>query len=187
MAGGTIRGLEQGEAVSEHDPREDYDDEPWNRRRSPQDIVRWPASIRWVFGVLQFIATQLWMALLISTTIVVEFVDGDQTLGEFWNSVKDEWGFWLYLGAWPVGTACAIIVMRAANDLKRFRRYTFVVAGAILTFLSVPCIFLGVVQVPLGVWLILLLLRRDVRARFEAVARAGRGVPIPIDASTRHV
>jgi len=125
----------------------------------------------WVFGVLQFIATQLWMALLISTIIVVEFVDGNQTLGGFWISVKDEWGFWLYLGAWPVATACAIIVTRAANDLKRFRHYQLVVAGAILTLLSVPCIFLGVIQVPLGVWLIALLLRRDVRARFEAVAR----------------
>ena len=66
----------------------------------------------WVFGVLQFIVTQLWVALLIIAIIFTEFVDDDQTLSEFWNSQKLEWGFWLYLVGWPVATACAIIVMR---------------------------------------------------------------------------
>ena len=171
--------------MTEHDPRDDYDDILDMGPQAPASLVRWPASMMWVFGLLQFIITQLWIAFLITVIVFTHFVDDNKTLSEFWNSVKDASNFWLSVLVWPLASACTLLLMRAANELKRFRHYQLVVAGAILTVLSVPFIFLGVFQVPLGVWLIVLLLRRDVRAHFEAVARAGRGVPLPTDTPTR--
>jgi hypothetical protein len=120
--------------------------------------------------LLQLIIAQLWIGFVGYLTVAAMLDDGT-TFEEAWAAVNKDEFVWLALAAWLVGTVCTIIVMRAANDLKRFRRYHWVVAGAILTFLSVPLIYLGVIQVPLSVWLLVLLLRRDVRARFEAVAR----------------
>jgi hypothetical protein len=155
----------------DHDQREDYDDIPAWGPLAPEYIVRWPASIMWVFGLLQFIATQLWLAFFAGATLVVHFVDDGKTTGEYWDTMKYEPAFWLTVAGWPVATACTITVMRGANDLKRFRCYPRVVAGATLTLLGIPFFYLAVIQFPLGIWLFWLLLRRDVRARFEAVAR----------------
>jgi len=170
MSGGSDCGPIEGEAVSKHDPREDYDDVFDMGPLAPAHIVQWPASMMWVFGLLQLIITQMGMAVFASS-ILFTIIDEHRTLGEVWNSTKEQEAILLALPAWPIATVCTIVVMRAANDLKRFRRYPSVFAGAILTFLSLPFFYLGVVQVPLGIWLMVLLLRRDVQARFEAVAR----------------
>src|SRR5262249_12105381 len=134
--------------MSEHDPRDDYDDELWKGRLAPQDIVRWPASIMWVFGLLQLIIAQVWFAVLCYVFLMAAF-DERKTLQGVWNDAIRQEEIWLTVLCWPVATACTILVMRAANDLKRFRRYPWVVAGAVLTVLSVPFIYLGVIQVPL--------------------------------------
>jgi len=156
--------------VSEHDPRDDYDDEPWRDRPSPKDLVRMPASMMGVFGLLQIIITQLYTGVGIATT-VLSFVDDGKGIGDVLRSPMDIATMLLIVAVWLLATACAIVVMCGANDLGRFRRYWWVVAGAVLTLLGVPFFYLAVVQFPLGIWLIVLLSRRDVRARFEAVAR----------------
>lgn len=153
------------------DQREDYDDDPDRGPLAPEHVVRWPASAMWVFGLLQLMATQLWLAFFAGATLVVYVVDNGKTIGEAWDAMKYEPAFWLTVAGWPIGTACAITVMRGANDLKQFRRYSRVVVGAVFILLGIPVIYFAVVQFPLGLWLIWLLLRRDVRARFEAVAR----------------
>ena len=168
MAVGAVRGPEQGEAVSEHDPRDDYDDEPWRDRPSPHDLVRLPASMMWVFGLLQLILTQLYAAVGVVTT-VLGWVDDGRGLGDVLRSPAELATMSLIIALWLVATACTIAVMRGANDFKRFRRYPWVVAGAILTLLSIPFFYLAVVSVPLGIWLLVLLSRRDVRARFAPV------------------
>jgi hypothetical protein len=169
MAGDADRGPEQGEAVSEHDPRDDYDDEPWRDRPSPHDLVRLPASMMGVFGLLQCILTQLYIGVGVVTT-VLGWVDDGKGVGDVLGSSTDLATMLLLFAAWLMATACTILVMRGASDLTKFRRYPWVVAGAILTLLSLPFVYLAAIQVPLGIWLIALLSRRDVRARFQAVA-----------------
>jgi hypothetical protein len=155
--------------MRQHDPRDDYDDEPWKRRRTPEGLVRLPASMMWVFGLLQLIIVQLYLGVGISTT-VLSMMDDGRGLGDLWQS-PDRGAMLLVLAVWLMATVCTIIVMRSANDLRSFRRFPWVVAGVILTLLSVPFFYLGIVQVPLAIWIIVLLHRGDVRDRFEAVAR----------------
>jgi hypothetical protein len=156
--------------VSEHDPRDDYDDEPWRDRASPKDLVRLPASIMWVFGLLQCIITQLYMGVGVATT-AISLKDDGKSFRELWQTPKEREAMLALLVIWVIATLCTVAVMRGANDLKKFRRYRGVWAGAILTLFSVPFFYLGVIQVPLGIWLIVLLCRRDVQSRFEAAAR----------------
>jgi len=157
--------------MSEHDERENYDDILEWGPPAPPHIVRLPAAIMWGVGLSQFLIVQMWLAILVGSLVFTHFVDDDKNLADAWDRVIRKPPLWGSFLGWPLATACTIIVMRGANDLKRFRRYHWVVVAATLTLLSVPIIFLGVVQVPLGIWLLWILLRRDVRARFEAVAR----------------
>jgi ABC-type siderophore export system fused ATPase/permease subunit len=71
---------------------------------------------------------------------------------------------------WFLVTAGCIVIVAGSRDLLRFRRYGLAFAAAVLTVLSLPWFYLCVVQVPIGL-VIQLLRRRDVRARFAAVAR----------------
>jgi hypothetical protein len=157
--------------VTGHDPRQDFDDEPWRGHLAPEAMVRLPAAMMWVFGLLQFIITQLWIVFFAGLLLFAHFVDEKKTIGELWTLIKSDEEIWLGLAVWPVATACTIVVVRGANGLRNFRRYWWVVTGAILTVLAVPFFYLGVVQLPLGIWLLVLLARRDVRARFAVVAR----------------
>jgi hypothetical protein len=157
--------------VSGHDPREDYDDEPGLGRLAPEQVVRLPASAMWVFGLLQLVGTQLWVGFVAILLLLVELVDHGKPLDDVWDKIEDEPIYWATLLAWPVATACGLFVMRGANDLRRFRHYWRVVAAVVLTLFSVPVVCVGVFQLPIGVWILLVVTRRDVRARFEAVAR----------------
>jgi hypothetical protein len=104
--------------------------------------------------------------------VINNFVDDDRTVAQAWQNFIRTDAFWISTLAWPAMTAATIVVISAANNLRRFRRYPLVITGTVLTLLAIPCSFVGVFQLPLGIWLLALLLRRDVRARFEAVARA---------------
>ncbi len=155
--------------MSEHDQREDYDDKPDRGRLASKEIVAWPASVMWVLGLMQCVFTQVGLVFL-ACMFVAEGLDAGKSFGEIWQTAFSEEAEVLTLLAWPIVTACAVLVMQGANDLRRFRRYPLVIASVVLTFLSIPFIYLGVLGIPLSIWLALLLLRRDVRARFEAVA-----------------
>ena len=157
--------------MSEYDERDDYDDEPRNRPLAPDHVMRWPASTMWAFGLLQLIFTQTIMTFLIVVTVVVNFVDGDKTLADFWAHVTSNPELWLGPLGWLLATAWTAFVIRAANGMRRYQRYWSAVTAAVLTMFSVPFFYLVVIQLPIGVWVLVVLARRDVRARFEAVAR----------------
>jgi hypothetical protein len=143
--------------MSGDDQRDDYDDEPDRGPLAPDHIVRWPAALMKLFAILHTILMQL-IALLFVLAVIAESLDDfDGALREVFQPEM-----LLMTLAWLLATACCAIEIRGASDLRRFRRYPWVVAGATITLLTMP---------PLGGWLIWLLLRRDVRARFEAVAR----------------
>ena len=142
--------------MSGHDPRDDYDD---LRERGPLarlESVRWPADTMWCLGLLQFCVVQAWMVFVI---FLITLAIMGNSFAEMRDELIREPIFWVHVLGWPIATWAAVIVVRGGNDLRQFRRYPWVVGAAIITL-------------PLGVWFLAVLLRRDVRARFEAVARA---------------
>jgi len=155
-----------------HDERDDYDDERWDYQLPRTSVVRWPASAMWACGVVQLLGVQVWVGFVALLLVLVDLVDDDPALSDVWRKVCGEPALWGTFAAWPFATACALFVIRGANDLRRFRRYRWVVVAAVLTVFSVPVPCLAVLQVPVGVWVLLLLARRGVRARFEADARS---------------
>lgn len=171
--------------MSEHDEREDYDDLHYTGPLARRGIAGWPGSLMWVFGVVQLIAVQLVLGAVAFLYILMGIVDDGKSVAEVGADVLDS-GNWVGFVAWPVLTAGPIIVIVAANNFRRFRRYQLVVAGAILTLLAFPFFYLAIFQLPLGIWLIVILLRRDVRARFEAVDRGAIPTPSLPSASSSH-
>ena len=154
--------------MSEHDEREDYDDEPWRGDRlAPDHVVRWPTSVMWGLGLMQLVFTQTFIVMMVAAEILVGFVDGGATLNDLWQD--SDW--WRIPPGWLVLTGCNVFVIRTASEMRRFRHYWRVVSSTVLVMFAVPFIFLTVIQLPLGIWILVVLCRRDVRARFQAVAR----------------
>jgi hypothetical protein len=156
--------------MSEHDQRDDYDDEPERGRLASKGIVAWPASAMWVFGLMQCVFAQIFVAFW-GYLFVSEGLEEGKSLAEIIQQILAQEEAVVAIVCWPIATACTLVVMQGANNLRRFQRYPLVAIGAVLTFLSIPLIHLGVLGIPLAIWLMVLLIRRDVRARFEAVAR----------------
>ena len=157
--------------MTDQDERDDYDDERWNWPLAPDHVVRLPAAIMWAFGLLQLLFAQVIFVLFVAVKVVVDVIDSDQTWQQFWDDVQDEPAIWLVPIGWLLTTAWAVLVMRTANDMRQYRRYGAAVAAAVMTMCSVPFMYLAVIQFPVGVWILAVLARSDVRARFEAVAR----------------
>ena len=163
-----------------HDERNDYDDVRWDGHPlAPAAVARWPASAMWGFGVLQLILVQTWTAFVVAILVVTFFVDDDRTVDDVWRAITRNPSLWMSFVGWPLATGCAIVVIRGANSLRRFRHYWWAVTAGFLTLFAIPVLFLAPVQLPLGVWALAVLARRDVRARFEAVARGTINKPDP--------
>jgi hypothetical protein len=157
--------------VNTHDEREDYDDEPRDRPLAPEGVMRWPASVMWAFGLFQFIGAQVVAAFLVALIVFFNFIDGDETLSSFWDHVQTVPELGLFPLSWILATVWTFLLMRSANDMRQFRHYNSVVLAVIMFTLSVPFVFLAIFQLPIGLAILTVLLQRDVRARFEAVAR----------------
>jgi len=107
--------------MSEHDQREDYDDDPNRGALAPAHIVLWPSSIMWAFGLLQLNFAQLAAAFLI-VLVILSILDGHTSLTESLQEMTKPDGL-LVIILWLATTAGCIIVIRGSNDLRRFRRY----------------------------------------------------------------
>jgi hypothetical protein len=158
--------------MSGHDQREDYQDFAESDSLAPAECVRWPASAMWILGFLQLIGTQVWISLPLGLLILGLLADG--SLAHAWQVILRVPFLWISFLSWPFATLISIVVMSGASCLAEFRRHTWVLIASSLTLLSMPILCLGAIQVPLGVWLICLILRPEVRARFEAVARCDK-------------
>jgi len=156
--------------MSEHDQREDYDDEPWKGRLAPKHFVRWPASAMWAFGLVQLLLSIVGLILL-GLAVLERAVAGQDNAAGSWQSLFLSDDFLIILFVCVIGTTANLVVMRGAAGMGRFRRYSWAVAASVLLVLSVPFIYFAVFTVPLGIWALIVLCRRDVRARFGANAR----------------
>jgi len=166
VAGGPDGGPIEGEAVSDDDERDDYDDEPWRKRPDVAQWVHWPALFLGGFAVVQLllsIAGCLWLpGAMVWKWIDPEFYDDD---GPQWPEV--------IIGTLVFFCCVALnaFVIIGVRRMAKFRSYRLVLWAVGLSFLPLPLVSCGMVSVPLSIWALVVLLNRDVRARFEAVAR----------------
>jgi hypothetical protein len=150
--------------VSGHDEREDYDDEPWRKRRPPDESIRWAASTIWAFGQVQLILSGLGFFFAAWVAILTAFDEGIGKDAEPFEVV-------LFAASSVAAIAWNAVVIRAANRMRQFRRYRLAVLGSAMSVLPVPFFYFAIFSFPLGVYSFILLMRSDVRARFAAVAR----------------
>lgn len=167
--------------MNDHDERGDYDDEPWRGRATPVQQVRTPATIIEVFG-----AIQLGLSILGFLLTVVVIVWGVIQPA----AVDAEDMTWYEAGALLAIGALAIlwnwVVARGGGRMRACRNYRLAVAAAALTILAIPLYYCLPISAPVGVWALIVLARRDVRARFQEVARGTMpmGLTEPPDART---
>jgi hypothetical protein len=154
--------------VSGHDERDDYDDEPWRRRATPQQLVRYPAAIIEVLAAVQ-VAFALLGCLAPAIFIVWDLVDPGGPEAMSWDeAVLVTLGFGLCL-AWN------LVIIRGVGRLRRCRNYRSALTAAIMSTLPIPFLYLGAVSIPVGIWAVAILGRRDVRAHFRTAARESPG------------
>lgn len=180
MAGGPDDGPDEGEAVSGHDERDDYDDEPWRKRRLPEELLRTPAAMLSTFAVIQmgFSALGVIVLLVAVGRALLDPAPADPD----WEDLA--WYEAAAVVAMVLAGVGAVIVwnwliIRGAARMRTCRNYRLALAAAFLSILPVPFYYCGPISAPAAIWALVILLRRDVRARFEAVARGTMTAPPP--------
>jgi len=152
--------------VSDHDEREDYDDEPWRGRPTPAQLIRTPATIIEVFGAIQLGLS------------VLGFIIGVVVIG--WGvidpaAVDAEDMTWYEALAVLVACVLAVVwnwmIVRGAGQMRSCRNYRLAVTAAALSFLPLPLYYCLPISAAVAVWALVILLRRDVRDHFATVAR----------------
>ena len=154
--------------MSEHDEREDYDDEPWRGRATPAHLLKLPADLMWSFGLFQLGVSLfgLFSAVVTGSALIL----GPRPNSLDWLKIVS-----IYLAPGIVGLCVSIVVMRGSTAMRRGRQYTLAVWAACLTLTSLPCVGALPYTLPLGIWALILLRRPDVRAYFD------RPVPLSPD------
>lgn len=152
--------------MTDHDEREDYDDQPWKGRADLAALVHWPALLLCVSGMIQLgfsLVGCVWLpGALLWNWIDPEFFDGD---GPQWDEVL----VGVVVCAVYVGLNWVVVV--GTRRLARFESYRLAVAAVLLSCVPVPFLYCGVVTVPIAIWGLVLLAQSDVRARFAANRR----------------
>ena len=157
--------------MSEHDPRDDYDDEPARGPLAPTHVVELPGTVMWLYCLFHFLLAQLWFVYVSFEFVEKHFVRDNKDFEGALNSFKKDQTLYLSLAAWPLATILTMYVRRAAFNLLGFRCYRQVVIAAFIICFGIPFVLLAPISLLLSGYVFGLLLRRDVRARFEAVAR----------------
>jgi hypothetical protein len=149
--------------VSEHDERDDYDDEPWKGRPSPDRLVQWAARMVWALGLTQ-----------LGVTLVAAYFEAMRLLDRVDEAPLQQIEIEEFAAVLLLLTICVAlnaVVIYGACRMRRFRHYGWAVTAAAINAVSIPFVPLLVVAAPVSIWALTLLTRRDVRARFAAVAR----------------
>ena len=146
-----------------HDDRDDYDDQPWRPRRSPEQLVR-PVAIAlqgcgWLFAVLAL----GWVAMFIIFLIDPQTGPNDDPTTNLLIAA----GFTGACTLWSVG------LFRGARRMGGFQGYWAALLAAGLAVLPVAFPHAVLLTLPVGIWALVVLFRSDVRARFTEI-RLGR-------------
>jgi hypothetical protein len=154
--------------VSEHDEREDYDDDPWRKRATPEELLRTPASIIAAFGAIQLGFSVVGCLALVALIIWSLFND----IGA--DTDPEDGGLYEFLAVISISILSVLwnwVIVRGAGRMRKCRNYRLSVAAAVLSIFSVPFYYCLPISAGVAVWTLVILSRRDVRARFAAVAR----------------
>jgi hypothetical protein len=150
----------------EHDPREDYDDEPkrWRFAANP-DLLRVASALWWV-GLIQLVTAQAMGGFILLFLWSMGAAINDR--GAIGPEVA------IAVMVWLVGTLSSAFVIWCAASARRGHRYILAMSASALTALSFPAIYLFPVISPIGVWALVVLFRHDIRSQFLA-NRSERG------------
>jgi tRNA A-37 threonylcarbamoyl transferase component Bud32 len=125
-----------------------------------RELLAMPAIAVIVYGALGLIAA---VGMLATVSVVDAFI----------NPLYDRG----LLATWVLGCvgggAVAAVVLAAGIKMRNLDNYDFVVAGAIVTLLSLAGMFTAVIAIPLGIWSLMLLRKPGMRHAF-ALQRALR-------------
>ena len=149
--------------MSQHDEREDYDDEPWRGRATPQQLVRIRASLIEILGAIQ-VAFSLLGCLAPAVFIFLDLVAPGGPEAMSWDEAV------LVMLVFGLCLTWNWVIIRGVGRMRRCRNYRMAMAAALMSILPLPFIYLGVISIPVGIWAVAILCRRDVRAHFRAVA-----------------
>ena len=150
--------------MSGHDERDDYDDQP-ERLSGPAETMWWAGQAIASFALIQLAPSILALVATLTIFVLAGANGGDSPPTLPFGDVS------LVFGAAVVSVAWNALVLRGAVGMPEFRGYRRAVLSAVLVVPAVPVVGLAVVTLPLGVWVLIVLLRPEVRARFDAVAR----------------
>jgi len=163
--------------VSDHDEREDYDDEPWRKRATPEELLRTPASIIAAFGAIQLGFSVVGCVAVVALMIWSLFHDPGA------DTEPEDGGLYEFLAVVSICILSVLwnwVIVRGAGRMRKCRDYRLCVAAAVLSIFSVPFYYCLPISAGVAVWALVILSRRDVRARFGAVAR-GTIIPAPVE------
>ena len=154
--------------MTEHDEREDYDDEPWRRRATPQQLVRIPAIALEVLAAVQ-VAFALLGCFTPAVIIIMDLAlsDGPQALS--WDEAV------LVVLVFGLCLTWNWVIVRGVGRMRRCRDYRMALTAAAMSILPLPFLYLGAVSIPVAIWAVVILRRRDVRAHVAAVAAQSTG------------
>jgi hypothetical protein len=144
--------------VSDHDQREDYDDEPWRGKSVKGRLINLPADLMWSCGWFQ-VAVSLYALFNGAVLVVGALID---------PAVRDPWiASSICFAIGLAGLSVNWLVIRGAKAMRRGTDYPRAVLAACLTVASLPCVASFPYTVPIGIWALLVLNRADVRADFR--------------------
>jgi hypothetical protein len=158
--------------MTDHDERDDYDDQPWRRRATPEQLLRVPAAVIEICAAVQVVFSLLG-CLAPAVFLIWDLVDPNGPEAMSWDEAI------LVTLAFGLCLAWNLVVIRGVGQMRRCQSYRAALAAAVMSILPLPFLWLGAVSIPAGIWVVAILGRRDVRARFAAVAHGRMNGEIP--------
>jgi len=148
--------------VSDHDEREDYDDDLRSPVRCPQQLRRIATGL-WLFAAVQLVFIVV-LFILLAYAVVASWADKGVRASALWDIN------WWFAGLFLAGAWNALIVW-GAGRMDRCHGYRCCVAVAGLSVLPIPCCLLALFTIPLGICALAELSSPEVRLAFERAAR----------------
>jgi hypothetical protein len=163
VASGPDGGFDEGEKVSEHDLRQDYDDEPQRPRSTAASVLRQASDlIRWC-GQFQLTVSILGIMLILGT-LVESWLNGRRL------ALWDEMAAYVVVPLSVAGIVLTPIALIGSTAMRKRTQYSLASAACAITILSLPCFVVAPFAIPLGIWGLMVLNRADVRESFECQA-----------------
>jgi tRNA A-37 threonylcarbamoyl transferase component Bud32 len=118
-----------------------------------REVLAMPAIAMIVYGALGLVGS-------VGALAVVSVVDA------FIHPLYDRGVLAIWIGGGLLGGCVSAVVLAAGIKMRNLDNYDFVVAGALVTLLSLAGMFTAIIAIPLGIWSLVLLRRQGMRQAF---------------------